>query len=74
MTNLLIIVNNILTPNVKLAYSSTHDFMTNGYWDNQLIGWNKQTVYAVNVIIHNLNYHCRNELIVKNNGYKIIQK
>ena len=24
--------------------------------------------------MNNLNYHCRNELIVKSNGYKIIHK
>ena len=45
------IVNNIPTLKVNLAYSSTPHLGSNGIfkcsWCNQLIGWNKQTVFAV---------------------------
>ena len=51
MTNLHVIVNNIPTPKVKLAYSSTPQLSVMGYlkcnWGNQMIGWNNQTVFAV---------------------------
>ena len=45
MNNLLVIVNNIPTPNVKLAYSSRPQLKSN--WGNQLIGWNNHTYFAV---------------------------